>query len=63
MDNFDVIAETKEPKELGVEELGGEELGGEELEELGGEMKTTNIENYVKQVQLFKRTTCGSVIA
>ena len=58
MDNFDVIAE---PKELSGEEP--EELDPEGLEELGGEMKTTNIENYVKQVQLFKRTTCGSVIA
>ncbi len=36
-----------------------EELNSEDLE---GIKKTTNIENYVKQVQLFKRTTCSAVL-
>jgi SNF2 family DNA or RNA helicase len=36
-----------------------EELDSDDLE---GIKKTTNIENYVKQVQLFKRTTCGAVL-
>ena len=55
MDNFDVH-EALSGKELGVEEL-GKELGE------GVDKKTVNIENYVKQVQLFKRTTCGAVMA
>jgi hypothetical protein len=56
MDNFDVV---KELVPEGLEELTPEELG---VEELGTVKKTTNIENYVKQVQLFKRTTCGAVL-
>jgi SNF2 family DNA or RNA helicase len=34
------------------------DLRGEE----GGEEKTTNIEDYVKQVQMFKRATCSTIL-
>lgn len=60
MDNFHAHSDQFADQFLEEEEEGVEEPQERDVE--GDPSKTINIENYVKQVQMFKRVTCRNVI-